>query len=104
MTVDELLVFRVLGKSVCNKFSKNDHQDLKMGCIDACRRQLQSVLKIGVETDLFAEIMGILVLPDHISNFDCIFPRPGDNNYLKFCKSALEDPANKFRIIFKNYC
>ena len=25
---------------------KNDRQDLKMGCIDASRRQLQSVLKI----------------------------------------------------------
>ena len=27
---------------------KNDRQDLKMGCTDASRRQLQSVLKIGV--------------------------------------------------------
>jgi hypothetical protein len=27
---------------------KNDRQDLKLGCIDASRRQLQSVLKIGV--------------------------------------------------------
>jgi hypothetical protein len=28
--------------------AKNDRHDLKMGCIDASRRQLQSVLKIGV--------------------------------------------------------
>jgi hypothetical protein len=27
---------------------KNDHQDLKLGCIDASRRELQSVLTIGV--------------------------------------------------------
>jgi hypothetical protein len=27
---------------------KKDRQDLKLGCIDASRRQLQSVLKIGV--------------------------------------------------------
>jgi hypothetical protein len=27
--------------------AKNDRQELKMGCIDASRRQLQSVLKIG---------------------------------------------------------
>ena len=27
---------------------KNDRHDLKMGCTDASRRQLQSVLKIGV--------------------------------------------------------
>ena len=26
----------------------NDRRDLKMGCIDVSRRQLQSVLKIGV--------------------------------------------------------
>jgi hypothetical protein len=42
----------------CGKFSepgfphnfakKNDRQDLKMGGTDASRRQLQSVLKIGV--------------------------------------------------------
>ena len=31
-----------------HNFAKNDHQDLKMGCTDASRRQLQSVLKIGV--------------------------------------------------------
>jgi hypothetical protein len=29
-------------------FAKNDRHDLKPGCIDAARRQLQSVLKIGV--------------------------------------------------------
>jgi hypothetical protein len=28
--------------------AKNDRHDLKLGCIDASRRQLQSVLKIGV--------------------------------------------------------
>jgi hypothetical protein len=27
---------------------KNDREDLKMGCTDASRRQLRSVLKIGV--------------------------------------------------------
>ena len=31
-----------------HNFAKNDHQDLKVGCTDASRRQLQSVLKIGV--------------------------------------------------------
>ena len=31
-----------------HNFAKNDRQDLKMGCTDASRRQLQSVLKIGV--------------------------------------------------------
>jgi hypothetical protein len=31
-----------------NNFAKNDRQDLEMGCIDASRRQLQSVLKIRV--------------------------------------------------------
>jgi hypothetical protein len=31
-----------------HNFAKNDRQVLKMGCIDASRRQLQSVLKIGV--------------------------------------------------------
>ena len=31
-----------------HNFAKNDRQDLKMGCIDASRRQLQSVLKIAV--------------------------------------------------------
>jgi hypothetical protein len=30
-----------------HNFAKNDRQDLKMGCTDASRRQLQSVLKIG---------------------------------------------------------
>ena len=34
-----------------------------MGCIDASRRQLQSVLKIWVKTDFFDEVMAILVLP-----------------------------------------
>jgi hypothetical protein len=29
-------------------FAENYRQDLKMGCTDAYRRQLQSVLKIGV--------------------------------------------------------
>ena len=29
-------------------FAKNDRQDLKISCTDASRRQLQSVLKIGV--------------------------------------------------------
>jgi hypothetical protein len=29
-------------------FAKNDRHALKMGCTDASRRQLQSVLKIGV--------------------------------------------------------
>jgi hypothetical protein len=29
-------------------FAKNDRHDLKLGCIDASRRQLQFVLKIGV--------------------------------------------------------
>jgi hypothetical protein len=47
--------FKSFGKS-CGKFSdtgfphniaKNDRQDLKMGCTDASRRQLQSVLKIN---------------------------------------------------------
>jgi hypothetical protein len=33
---------------VAKKYAKNDRQDLKMGCTDASRRQLQSVLKIGV--------------------------------------------------------
>ena len=31
-----------------HNFAKNDRQELKMGCIDAPRRQLQSVLKIKV--------------------------------------------------------
>jgi hypothetical protein len=31
-----------------HNFAKNDRQELKMGCTDASRRQLQSVLKIGV--------------------------------------------------------
>jgi hypothetical protein len=31
-----------------HNFAKNDRQDLNMGCADASRRQLQSVLKIGV--------------------------------------------------------
>ena len=31
-----------------NFAKKDDRQDLKLGCIDASRRQLQSVLKIGV--------------------------------------------------------
>ena len=31
-----------------HNFAKNDHQDLKLGCIDASRRQLQFVLKIVV--------------------------------------------------------
>jgi hypothetical protein len=31
-----------------HNFADNDRQDLKMGCTDAYRRQLQSVLKIGV--------------------------------------------------------
>jgi hypothetical protein len=31
-----------------HNFAKNDRQDLKMGYTDASRRQLQSVLKIGV--------------------------------------------------------
>jgi hypothetical protein len=31
-----------------HNFAKNDRQDLKMGCTDASRRQLQSVPKIGV--------------------------------------------------------
>jgi hypothetical protein len=29
-----------------HNFAKNDRQDLKMGCIDASRRQLQSMTKI----------------------------------------------------------
>ena len=33
-----------------------------MGCIDASRRLLRSVLKIEVLTDFFDEIMAILVL------------------------------------------
>jgi hypothetical protein len=41
---------------------KKDRQDLKMGCIDASRRQLQSVLKIGTKLS-FDEIMAVLVLP-----------------------------------------
>jgi hypothetical protein len=32
-----------------HNFAKNDRQDLKMCCIDASRRQLQSVLKIGTD-------------------------------------------------------
>jgi hypothetical protein len=31
-----------------HNFAKNDRQDLKMGYIDASRRQLQSMLNIGV--------------------------------------------------------
>jgi hypothetical protein len=31
-----------------HNFAQNDRRDLKMGCTDASRRQLQSVLKIGV--------------------------------------------------------
>jgi hypothetical protein len=31
-----------------HNFTKNGRQELKMGCTDASRRQLQSVLKIGV--------------------------------------------------------
>ena len=44
---------------------KNDRHDLKMECTDASQRQLQSVLKVGVETDFLDEITVILVLPDH---------------------------------------
>jgi hypothetical protein len=39
-----------------HNFTKNDRQDLKMGCIDASRRQLQSVLKIGVKTDFLTKL------------------------------------------------
>jgi hypothetical protein len=31
-----------------HNFAKNGRQELKIGCTDASRRQLQSVLKIGV--------------------------------------------------------
>ena len=34
-----------------HNFAENDRQDLQLGCIDASRHQLQSVLKIGVYTD-----------------------------------------------------
>ena len=36
------------GPGFPHNFAKNDRQDLKMGRTDASRRQLQSVLKIGV--------------------------------------------------------
>jgi hypothetical protein len=36
------------GASFPHNFAKKDRQDLKMGCTDASRRNLQSVLKIGV--------------------------------------------------------
>jgi hypothetical protein len=51
------LFFKNCMVNPCRKFSepgfphnyaKNDRQDLKIGCTDASRRQLQSVLKIGV--------------------------------------------------------
>jgi hypothetical protein len=35
---------------------KEDRHDLKMGCIDVSRRQLQSVLKIGVWTDFLTKL------------------------------------------------
>jgi hypothetical protein len=41
---------------------KNGRQELKMGCTDASRRQLQSVLKIGSKL-IFDEVMAVLVLP-----------------------------------------
>jgi hypothetical protein len=39
-----------------HNFTKNDRQDLKMGCTDVSRRQLQSVLKIGVYTDFSTKL------------------------------------------------
>jgi hypothetical protein len=49
-----------------HNFAKNDRHDLKMGCIDASRRQLQYVLKIRVYTDFFCdETVAILVLRIH---------------------------------------
>jgi hypothetical protein len=36
-----------------HNFAKNDRQDLEMGCIDASRRQRQSVLKTRVQTKSF---------------------------------------------------
>jgi hypothetical protein len=39
-----------------HNFTKNDRHDLKMGCTDASRRQLQSVLKIGVSTDFLTKL------------------------------------------------
>ena len=36
------------GPGFPHNFAENNRQDLKMGCTDASRRQLQSVLKIGV--------------------------------------------------------
>jgi hypothetical protein len=53
---------------------KNDREDLKMGCIDASRRQLQSLLKIGVYTDFFLRNYGNLSFARQFSDLDCIFP------------------------------
>jgi hypothetical protein len=39
-----------------HNFAKNNRQDLKLSCIDASRRQLQSVLKIGVCTDFLTKL------------------------------------------------
>jgi hypothetical protein len=36
-----------------HNFAKNDRHDLKIGCTDASRRQLQSVLEIGGLIDPF---------------------------------------------------
>jgi hypothetical protein len=49
-------------------FAKNDRQDLKMGCTDASRRQLQSVLKLGSKL-IFGRNYGnfsfVITVPDH---------------------------------------
>ena len=42
------LVGKISETGFPHHFAKNDRQELKMGCIDASRRQLQSVLKIRV--------------------------------------------------------
>jgi hypothetical protein len=57
MSISLLFIFYRM-VNPCGKFSehgfphnfaqKNDRHDLKLGCTDASRRQLQSVLKIGV--------------------------------------------------------
>ena len=39
-----------------HNFAQNDRQYLKMGCTDASRHQLQSVLKIGVQTDFLTKL------------------------------------------------
>ena len=52
---------------------KNKCQDLKVGYIDVSRRQLQSALKIRVQTIFLGKITAILVLLDHFDILSTFF-------------------------------